>query len=380
MIYIFRRTNKSGKKGIDRNSYDEEVIKDPESTSIHDLDSVFWIDLLCPEDEELDFVGKLFGIVLPQDGKVREIESTSRLYIENGARFMTSSILGKSDSAHPIPTEVTFILVPNCLITMRRVALNSFRSYSDSIQKAETCSRDTAFIGLIGTIIDRQADLLEKLASDLDGLSKAIFTSGKDALNTDADYDDDSVSQHSQMATPEDRIQTTWDREHSKPIKKQKAPMATARLKLTLQELGRVGDLLARQRDCMANLSRLITFAGNEVSQSDPTTTHSLAKQLLPANRDVRSITEYATFLSGNVNFMLDAVLGLINIEQNEIVKIFTVASVIFMPPTLIASIYGMNFQNMPELSSQWGYPGAILGMAISVIVPLVYFRSKRFF
>jgi magnesium transporter len=77
---------------------------------------------------------------------------------------------------------------------------------------------------------------------------------------------------------------------------------------------------------------------------------------------------------------MLDAVLGLINIEQNEIVKIFTVASVIFMPPTLIASIYGMNFQNMPELSSQWGYPGAILGMAISVIVPLVYFRSKRFF
>ncbi len=106
----------------------------------------------------------------------------------------------------------------------------------------------------------------------------------------------------------------------------------------------------------------------------------TLYSKLRPLSRDVTSLSEYANFLSGNVSFMLDAVLGLINIEQNEIVKIFTVMAVVFMPPTLIASIYGMNFTNMPCLQSGYGYYISLGAMVISIILPLIYFRSRRLF
>ncbi len=152
-------------------------------------------------------------------------------------------------------------------------------------------------------------------------------------------------------------------------------PVSSA-LRLILQDLGRVGDLLTRQRDCLVNLLRLLTYASNEEALDD--TNSTLYIKLRPLSRDVTSLSEYANFLSSNVNFMLDAVLGLINIEQNEIVKIFTVAAVVFMPPTLIASIYGMNFSHMPGLENEYGYYISLVVMLVSIILPLVYFRSRR--
>ena len=121
---------------------------------------------------------------------------------------------------------------------------------------------------------------------------------------------------------------------------------------------------------------RRFSWASNEEALDD--TNSTLYIKLRPLSRDVTSLSEYANFLSSNVNFMLDAVLGLINIEQNEIVKIFTVAAVVFMPPTLIASIYGMNFAHMPGLENEYGYYISLVVMLVSIILPLVYFRSRR--
>jgi magnesium transporter len=144
-----------------------------------------------------------------------------------------------------------------------------------------------------------------------------------------------------------------------------------------LEELGRVGDLITRQRDALVNLLRMITFAGNE--DSCMSTHDSLYVPLRPVSRDVSSLSEYASFLSNKINFMLDAVLGLINIEQNDIVKVFTIMSVVFLPPTLIASIFGMNYRYIPFLETEWGFWLSLVLMVLAGAVPLIIFKLKRY-
>ena len=138
-----------------------------------------------------------------------------------------------------------------------------------------------------------------------------------------------------------------------------------------------MGDLITRQRDALVNLLRLLTFAGNE--DSCTSSADSLYSLLRPVSRDVNSLSEYASFLSNKISFMLDAVLGFINIDQNDIVKVFTIMSVVFLPPTLIASIFGMNFQHMPILDSEWGFWLSLAMMLLAAVLPLVIFKIKRY-
>ncbi len=328
MIRIYRQTD----NGIDRTTnVDVENL---------DFDSIFWVDLLTPDQDEIRYTEKLFGIEMPTYDEMREIEATSRLYSEDGARFMTTTVLSRVDTESPSLSEITFVLIGPRIITIRHSDSYSFRVFSHQLLRRTEISRDQVFIGLLETIVDRQADVLERFGAELDRLSKTIFS-----------------------------------RQEPEGGRRKRTP-ATNALRLILQDLGRVGDLLTRQRDCLVNLLRLLTFASNQETYEDSGA--NLYVKLRPLSRDVSSLSEYASFLSSNVNFMLDAVLGLINIEQNEIVKIFTVASVIFMPPTLIASVYGMNFKNMPELETAYGYFFALFGMAISIILPLAYFRARR--
>ena len=304
MIRLYRQTP----EGIERTTQVDAAEQN--------LDSVFWIDLLTPEPAEIKFVERLCGLEMPTYDEMREIEATSRLYTEDGARFMTTTVLSRVDTESPS------------------------RVFSHQLLRQKQISRDQVFTGLLETIVDRQADVLERFGAELDRLSKNIFRRDE----------------------PEGKAS-------------KRVPVSSA-LRLTLQDLGRVGDLLTRQRDCLVNLLRLLTYASNEEALDD--TNSTLYIKLRPLSRDVTSLSEYANFLSSNVNFMLDAVLGLINIEQNEIVKIFTVAAVVFMPPTLIASIYGMNFSHMPGLENEYGYYISLVVMLVSIILPLVYFRSRR--
>ena len=302
--------------------------------------SVFWIDLLTPDAEELRYAESLCAIEMPTKDEQREIEATSRLYCEDGGRFMTTSVLSRVETDDPIIAEITFILKGKVLITIRHTDSYSFRVFSHQLLRMQDTNRDLVFTGLLETLVDRQADVLERFGADLDALSKKVFGTRSRRKNEEDDPDTDD-------------------------------------LRDALEELGRVGDLITRQRDALVNLLRLITYAGNEDACMNPQ--ESLYGVLRPVSRDVNSLSEYAGFLSNKISFMLDAVLGLINIEQNDIVKVFTIMSVVFLPPTLIASIYGMNYDWMPFLHTEWGFWLALALMVLSGGLPLVIFKLKRY-
>lgn len=302
---------------------------------------VFWIDLLTPNAAEAEYVEKLCGIEMPTKDEMREIEATSRLYCEDGARFMTTTVLSRVETDEPMIAEITFIIKGSLIITIRHTDSYSFRVFSHQLLRTQSTNRDLVFIGLLETLVDRQADVLERFGTDLDALSKKVFGT-----------------------------------HHTRRKKKVEDP-DTDDLRDALEELGRVGDLITRQRDALVNLLRMITFAGNEDSCMG--SHDSLYVPLRPVSRDVNSLSEYASFLSNKINFMLDAVLGLINIEQNDIFKVFTIMSVVFLPPTLIASIYGMNFDHIPFLHTSLGFWFSIGLMVLAGVLPLVIFKLKRY-
>lgn len=305
------------------------------------LGAIFWIDLLTPDATELAYVEKLCSIEMPTKDEMREIEATSRLYCEDGARFMTTTVLSRVETDEPMIAEISFILKGRVLITIRHTDSYSFRVFSHQLLRMQETNRDLVFIGLLETLVDRQADVLERFGTDLDALSKKVFGTHHTRRNEKVDDPD------------------------------------TDDLRDALEELGRVGDLITRQRDALVNLLRLITYAGNE--DSCMSSHDSLYVPLRPVSRDVNSLSEYASFLSNKINFMLDAVLGLINIEQNDIVKVFTITSVVFLPPTLIASIFGMNYKYIPFLDTEWGFWLSLVLMVMAGIVPLVIFKIKRY-
>lgn len=298
--------------------------------------SIAWIDLMNATYEEMRAVESVLGIEIPTREEMREIESTSRLYCENGARFMTTPMLVNADNEAPIATEIAFVLYKQHLITLRETDPISFRMTVQQVERGFAKFRDGIFIALLENIVDRQADFLERLSHDIDDVSQRIFRKFKRARETEDN------------------------------------------LREAIFTLGRVGNLLARERDNIVSLSRLVQYAGHEDfdSERDGQQTQ-IFPRLKPIVRDIQSIAEFAGFLANKVNFMLDATLGLINIEQNSIVKIFSVAAVIFLPPTLVASVYGMNFHFMPELDKPWGYPFALMLMLLSVLVPFLFCRHK---
>jgi magnesium transporter len=142
-----------------------------------------------------------------------------------------------------------------------------------------------------------------------------------------------------------------------------------------LKSIGREGEITSRARDSAHSLGRLLTFLAHAANEGKE---DKLVKaRIRTAARDVASLTDHVSFLSNKIVFLLDATLGMINIEQNNIIKIFSIAAVVFLPPTLVASAYGMNFEFMPELKWAFGYPLAILLMVVSAVVPYLFFKWK---
>lgn len=298
-----------------------------------------WIDLLRPDDAERARVGALTGCELPTREEMREIEASSTTYVEGDAVYLTATVIARADTPMPEQGEVTFVLTPRHMITLRFTEPRSVATFAARTgrQPELLASADDALLGILDAVIDRVADVLELVGGRIDGLSARIFTEGL---------------------------------EH----KRRRGSRQPDELQDVLKGVGRAGDLVHKVRDSLASLDRLVAFLTS-------VTTGRLGKEqkalLKTVTRDLRSLNEHAGFLAHEVNFLLDATLGLINIEQNGIIKIFSVVAVAFLPPTLIASAYGMNFENMPELHWQWGYPMAILLMILSAILPLWYFRRR---
>ena len=296
-----------------------------------------WLDLLRPTEDERRWVSEAVGIELPTRAEMEEIELSSRLYFEDDVPFMTALVLYHADTPAPDLTPITFVLVGATLVTIRYAEPASFRTFISKIERrpfhAATAERVTC--GLLEAVTDRIADILERAASELDQISREVFA-GTDGT-----------------------------------------PRRRKRRDLTeiLARIGRSGDLISKARESVVSLTRLVSFLGAVTKSS---TRKGIKGRLKTITRDVLSLRDHAAFESSNVNFLLDATLGVINIEQNAIIKTFTVAAVAFLPPTLIASIYGMNFDVMPELHWPLGYAFALGVMVVSAILPLAYFKWKR--
>jgi magnesium transporter len=298
-------------------------------------ESAVWLDLLEPTMAEEKAVEAHLGIEIPTREEMKEIEASNRLYEENGALYMTITVAAKLDTDRPVSSAVTFILNRGKLVTNRYLDIKPFKHFVNYAQThPATCQSGVAILaGIVEAITERIADILERVGADLDTLSATIFA-------------------RSGSGTPSSRD-----------------------LRSMIERIGFSGDLNSKARESLASVGRLLVF----IQQANiPDMTHEQRGRLRSISRDVISMADHAGFLGSKISFLLEATLGLINVEQNNIIKIFSVAAVLFLPPTLIASIYGMNFQHMPELRWPWGYPMALVLMLISAIVPYLIFKYKR--
>jgi magnesium transporter len=298
-------------------------------------DTSIWLDLLNPTPEEDAYVEKCLGISVPTRAEMREIEASNRLYSESGAHYMTAFVVYDVEAPQPKTTAMTFILAGQRLITVRYAEPKAFPLFLARVEKGDApCNSAPALlVGLIESIIHREADLIERIQDEVDKTAPLIFDS-KGGQST-----------------------------------------RSKRLENTLKMVGREGDITARAQESALSLDRALSFlAGAAKERGDDARIHD---RITSAHRDVHSLMEHMRFLSARVDFLLNATLGMISTEQNKIIKLFSVAAVMLMPPTLVASIYGMNFKKMPELEWVYGYPSALGLMIVSAVVPYLFFRRK---
>lgn len=287
-----------------------------------------WIDLVKPSRVEELAVEKALGLQLPTPDDAAEIQPSSRLYQHESATFISAFLLVNADTDQPDTAPVTFVLTADKLVTIRYGDPRSFRMFAEqaSRQPALCATAALTFVNLLDAIVDRTADVIERIDADTDGISRAIF----------------------------------------------KRPQSTG-FESCIYELGRAQTTNSEVRHSLASLARAASFA--MVHETADATFRDRLRSIV---RDITSLNQLSDALSNNVAFLLNAALGLINIEQSNIARRFSIVAVVFLPPTLVASTYGMNFERMPELDWLYGYPWALGLMAASVAASLWWYHRKR--
>ena len=311
----------------------------PESEAVLPTGQILWIDLLHPTADEDRFVEKIVGVSIPTREEMEEIEVSSRLYSEDGGEFMTLAGLAQLDSDAPLLTPITFVLKGQILVTVRLAEPRPFITFSARAQRTGTLnvsSGEQIMLGLLEALIDRIADALERVGAKIDLISREVF--------------------------------------HKSDMDKARK---TSDFKSVLVEIAREGDVLSLIRESLVSMTRVLTYHTAVTEDANKKAIKETRQRIRSIQRDISSLADHSTYLSSKVSFLLDSTLGLINIEQNQIIKIFSIAAVCLMPPTLIASIYGMNFRHMPELEWPIGYPLALTLMVITAIIPFIYFKRK---
>nr|WP_284215411.1 magnesium transporter CorA family protein [Ciceribacter naphthalenivorans] len=297
--------------------------------------AIIWLDLVNPDRAEEATAERLLGIPLPTREDLKDIEPSSRLYVEDNVIFMTASLVHQVETDLPELADVAFILSGNRMITIRYAEPRAFQLFSGALARIPGRYKTGAemMARLLETIADRTAEVLEIAVARLDALSAEVFVDRKAAKRRRPGFLEDK-----------------------------------------LLDIAAHHRLLTKARDSLMSLSRLITFLRSQPAVRKDREADELCRIVA---HDIQSLSEHAGFVSNNITFLLDASLGLINVEQNAIIKIFSIASVVFLPPTLVASIYGMNFQFMPELTWTYGYGLALVTMLLSAIIPFLFFRWK---
>ena len=290
-----------------------------------------WLDLYQPTVQEEQHVEHSLGIEVPSREEMREIESSNRLYEENGALYLTATLVTRLDSDQGESTQVTFILAGTRLVTNRYVDPLPFTRFIAFVQThpAGCSSASLLLAGLLEAIVNRIADVLEKIGSDAESISSRVFS-----------------------------------RRRTRPHG----------FREELERTGEGGELVSKARESLVSLARLLAFL--EQSTNEQITKEARAS-LRTVSRDVVALSDHATFLGDKVQFLLDATLGMVTIDQNNILKIFSVVAVFMLPPSVIGAFYGMNFAYIPWLHERWGVWAALAMMVVSALIPYFYFKRK---
>jgi magnesium transporter len=299
---------------------------------------VVWLDVLRPSRAEAEFVERTTGLPLPGFEELSEIESSSRLRAEDGAILLSAPLVYRATADLPQSTPVGFVLTSQRLVTVRFEALSAF----DAAAAAPRTTAAEAFAGVVEAIIDRIADVLEHIATELDALSHRLFRSGPVGAGG-----------------------------------KRRPARLAADLHSILRRVGANGDLVSKIRDSLLGIARIVPYVAGAGALWLP---EAVKQRLETMRHDIASLSDYDAHLVNKVQLLLDATLGLINVEQNDIFRVLTIVSVVGIPPTLIASMYGMNFKYMPELAWSWGYPYGLALIALSAIAPLLWFKWRGWF
>ncbi|HEY4265444.1 MAG TPA: magnesium transporter CorA family protein [Micropepsaceae bacterium] len=298
---------------------------------------LLWIDLLQPTEDERRQITEQHKIHVPSRDELSEIESSSRLFSREGLVCVSMSAIPPKDSTDLAPPPLGLVLTPAVLVTIRFSEIHGIERTASLFNTATPPATSVhAFVSILEAMVDYGADLLEHLAQQVTGISRKSFR---------------------QYAGAPRQVRKT-----------------TRTLRAALVEIGSAGEHLSGARETLLGLQRIASFAPEAARGWFPDDVH---ERLQTVARDVASLTDFETHLSDKVQFLLDAVLGFINTEQNEIFKVLTIASVVGIPPTLIASMYGMNFKNMPELSWAYGYEWGLGLILISTLLPILWFKSR---
>ncbi|HXJ02084.1 MAG TPA: magnesium transporter CorA family protein [Micropepsaceae bacterium] len=297
-----------------------------------------WVDLFQPTEAERHQVEAQYKIDVPSKDLLSEIESSSRLFTREGFVCVSMPTMPPRESEDPVPPPLGFVLTPAILVTIRFSEIHGITQVAALFKNGTPPSSSIqAFVSILEAMVDYGADVLERLGQDVAGISRRSFR------------------QYAKVPTH--------------------ISSSTKTLRATLVELGSAGEHISEVRDTLLGLQRIASFVSEAARTWFPKDAYA---RLQTIRRDVLSLTDFETHLSNKVQFLLDAVLGFINTEQNEIFKVLTIASVVGIPPTLIASMYGMNFKNMPELSWSWGYQFGLALIVISTVLPILWFKSRR--
>ena len=310
----------------------------PDPTRIETLQAAAWIDLMNVTAQEAATVEQATGLHVASRADLQEIESSSRLGTAAGALYLSAPLVTRGDATDGHVSPIGFALSPRCLLTLRFAPSRAIDDFITRAERAEAAPSGPVhvFVALLEALVDRLADRLEQITADLDTVSRRIFQGDLVAGGTPRQSD--------------------------------------LVLRDSLKVVGQAGDLVSHIRDSLLGIARLLPYAEQTAAEWIPAELHP---RFLTLRQDIVSLSDYDAQVLNKVQLLLDATLGFINIAQNNIMKLLTVVSVVGIPPTLIASIYGMNFKGMPELSWNWGYPYGLTLIALSAVVPLIWFWRR---
>jgi magnesium transporter len=298
---------------------------------------VSWLDLLNPTDEEIASVERRYGLTLPSRRELSKVDSSSRISEEDGVLFLSMPVVSHASALDQSPSPIGFVLSKDLLVTIRYTQLRSFDTVAAKFAKSGGPGTSVETLAtLVDEMVDLSADVLEEIGADLDAISLAVFPK----------------------------------------LRKRRRHLTRSNdaLRDVLIDVGNAGERLSRVRDSLLGLQLIVPYVSGVERDWIP---HKMRDRLTTAHTDLLSLTDYQTHLSGKVQFLLDAVLGFINTKQNDIFTVLTIVSVVGIPPTLVASIYGMNFKNMPELDWAWGYQYGLAVIVLSTILPILWFKWR---